>query len=74
MLVFITNELFNFFRNMLNTKAIKVNNFISHTPNKAIQCVPVSGCSSRFITYAPSFIFLSKLSLEKTTLNLVSSS
>ena len=25
--------------------------------NKAIQCVPTSAYSSRFITYAPSFIF-----------------
>ena len=38
--------------------------------NKAIQCVPTSSYSSRFITYAPSFIFLSKLYLEKTPLNL----
>ena len=35
--------------------------------NKAIQCVPVSAFSSRFIT---SFILLAKLSLEKPTLNL----
>ena len=32
--------------------------------NKAIQCVPISAYSSRFITYALSFIFLSKLFLE----------
>ena len=37
--------------------------------NKAIQCVPVPLCSSRFITYAPSFICLGRLSLEKTPLN-----
>ena len=37
--------------------------------NKAVQCVPTYACSSRFITYAPSFIFLGELSLEKTPLN-----
>ena len=55
---------------MFNTKAIEINNFIFFLQNKAIQCVPVSAYSSRFITYAPSFIFLGKLSLEKTPLNL----
>ena len=39
--------------------------------NKAIQCVPTSAYSSRFIMYAPSFIVLGKLFLEKTPLNLV---
>ena len=67
--VFITNKLFNIFRNMLNTKAIKINNFI-FLQNKAIQCAPVSACSARFITYAPSFISLGKLSRESTPLNL----
>ena len=38
--------------------------------NKAIQCVPTSAYSSRFITYAASFILLGILSLEKTPLNL----
>ena len=38
--------------------------------NKAIQCGPTSAYSSRFNAYAPSFIFLGKLSLEKTPLNL----
>ena len=42
--------------------------------NKAIQCVPTSAYtsaySSRFITYIPSFIFLGKLFLEKTQLNI----
>ena len=38
--------------------------------NKAIQCVPSSAYSSRFITHAPSFICLGKLFLEKTPLNL----
>ena len=33
--------------------------------NKAIQCVPTSAYSSRFVTYAPSFIFLGRLFLEK---------
>ena len=66
----ITSEFFNFFRNMFNTKTIKINNFIFFLQNKATQCVAVSLCSSRFITYAPSFIFLGKLSLEKTPLNL----
>ena len=42
----------------------------SFLQNKAIQCVPVSAYSSRFITYAPSFIFFGKLSLENTPLNL----
>ena len=37
---------------------------------KAIQWVPVSEYSSRFITYVPSFIFLGRLSLEQTPLNL----
>ena len=54
---------------MFNSKAIKVNNFI-FLQNKAIQCVPVSSRSSRFITYTPSFICLGKSSLEKTPLNL----
>ena len=67
--VFITNKLFNFFRKMFNTKTIKINNSFL-LENKAIQCVPVSLCLSRFITYAPSFIFLGRLSLEKTPLNL----
>ena len=38
--------------------------------NKAIQCVPTSTYSSRFISYVSSFIFLDKLFLEKTPLNL----
>ena len=38
--------------------------------NKAIQCVPTSAYSSRFIIYAPSFIFNGRLFLEKTPLNL----
>ena len=37
---------------------------------KAIQCVPTSAYSSRFITYALFFIVLSKLSVEETSLNL----
>ena len=37
---------------------------------KQIQWVPISEYSSRFITYAPSFILFGKLSLEKTPLNL----
>ena len=67
--VFIYNKFFNFFRNMLNTEAIEINNFI-FLQNKEIQCAPVSAYSSRFITYAPSLIFSGKLSLEKTPLNL----
>ena len=55
---------------MFNIEAIEINNFIFFLQNKAIQSVPVSAYSSRFITYAPSFIFLGKLSLEKTPLNL----
>ena len=35
---------------------------------KAIQYVPASAYSSRFIIYAPFFIFLGKLSLELTLL------
>ena len=38
--------------------------------NKAIQCVPVSSYSSKFITYAPFFILSGKLFLEYTPLNL----
>ena len=37
--------------------------------NKETQCVPLLFLSSRFITFAPSFV-LGKLSLEKTPLNL----
>ena len=37
---------------------------------KAIQYVSTSAYSSRFITYAPFFIVLGKLSLEQTPLNL----
>ena len=55
---------------MFNAEAIEINNFI-FLQNKAIQCAPpVPAYSSRFITYAPSFIFLGKLSLEKTPINL----
>ena len=54
---------------MLNSKAIEIKKFV-FLQNKAIQCVPVSAYSSRFITYAPSFIFLGKLSIEKTPINL----
>ena len=36
----------------------------------AIQCLPTSAYSSRFITCAPSFIFLGRFFLEKTQLNL----
>ena len=35
-----------------------------------MQFVPTSAYLSRFITYAPFFIVLDKLSLEKTPLNL----
>ena len=38
--------------------------------NKTFQCGPTSAYSSRFITYAPTFILLGKLSLKKTPLNL----
>ena len=41
-----------------------------HILNKAVQCVPASAYSSRFIIYVPSFIFLGKLFLKKTPLNL----
>ena len=47
--VFICNELFNFFREMFNTKTIEINNF-RFLQNKAIQCIPTSAYSSRFIT------------------------
>ena len=47
---------------MLNTKTIEINNFISFTKkSKAIQCVCTSAYSSRFITYAPSFIFFRQI-------------
>ena len=36
---------------------------------KAIQCVPTSAYSSRFIAYASSFIILGKLSLGNTSDN-----
>ena len=55
---------------MLNTKAIKINIFFFFLQNKAIQCVPVSACSSGFIMYTPSFISFGKLSLKQTPLNL----
>ena len=61
--VFMSNKPFDFFRNMFNTKTVKVNNFIIFT-HKAIQYVPTSAYSSRFITHAPFFIVLGKLSLE----------
>ena len=38
--------------------------------NKAIQFIPRFAYSSRFITYAPSFIFLDRLIFEKRSLNL----
>ena len=49
-----------------------INSLISSVllQNKAIQCVPTSAYSSRFITYDPSFTFLGKLFYEKTPLNL----
>ena len=65
--VFIPNKFFIFFRNMFNTKTIEINKFIFIT-NKAIHRVPTSAYSSRFITYAPSFIFSGRLFLEKTPL------
>ena len=37
--------------------------------DKAIQCEPTSSYSSRFITYAPYFIFNGRLFLEKMPLN-----
>ena len=52
---------------MLNAETIKISNTIFFLQNKAIQCVPKSAYSSRFITYAPSFIFLVKLPLEKSS-------
>ena len=58
---------FDSFRNMFNTKTIKVNNFIIF----CIQSNPMCGyicISSRFITYAPFFIVLGKLSLLYTPL------
>ena len=61
--VFIHDKYFNFFRNMFNTKTFLLQ-------NKAIQCVPTSAYFSRFITYALSFIFLGRLLLEWTPLNL----
>ena len=57
--VFMSNKFFSFFRNMFKSKTVK-----------AVQCVPTSAYLSRFITYAPFFIFLGTLSLEQTPLNL----
>ena len=67
--IFISNKFFNFFRNIFNTAAIEINNFI-FLQNKAIQYVSISAYSSSLITYAPSFTFLGKLSLEKSPINL----
>ena len=61
--VCMSNNFFNFFRNMFNPKTVKKNNLKIFTC-KAIQCVPTPGYSPRFIIYSPSFIFLDKLSLE----------
>ena len=68
-------ELFTYILNMFIFMFLCPINFsMSKTPQrkiillfntyKAIQCVQVSAYSSKFITYAPSFIVLGKLSLE----------
>ena len=61
--VFMPNKLFNFFRNMFNSNTVKkiISIFFTY---KLIQCVPTSAHSSRFITYAPSFILLGKIMLR----------
>ena len=59
---------FNLFRNMFNSKTVKINN-VNVLTYKAIQCVLTSGYSSRLFTYVPYFTVLGELSLEKTPLN-----
>ena len=58
--VFMSNK---FFRNMFNPKTVKIKNFNIFIC-KAIQGAPTTAYSSRFITYAPSFIFLGELFLK----------
>ena len=57
------DEFFNFFWNIFNSKTVKISN-ITVQSYKAIQWFPISEYLSRFITYAPSFIFPGGLSLE----------
>ena len=54
--VFVPNKFLNLLSSMFNTKIIKINDSFLWQ-NKAIQCIPASLYSSRFITYTPSFIF-----------------
>ena len=61
--VFIPDNVFKLFRNMFNTKAIEINNFISVTKQNNPMCAYVC-ISSIFITYAPSFILLDRLFLQ----------
>ena len=61
--LFITNKFYNFLRNMLYSKTIKIIISLFFT-YKATQWVPISEYSSRFIIYVSFFILLGKLSLE----------
>ena len=54
---------------MFNTETIEINSFIPVTKLSNSMCA-TSAYSSRFIKYTSSFIFLGKLFLEKTPLNL----
>ena len=49
---------------MFNTKTVKINIISIFELYEEIQCVPKFAYSSRFITYAPSFMFLGKLSFK----------
>ena len=62
--VFMSNKPFDLFRNMLNIKTVKVYNFIIFYIQINSMCAYISAYSSRFITYAPFFIVLGRLSLD----------
>ena len=61
--IFIINKFLNFLWNVLNLKAIEIcSSFVVYIQSYPMS--PILEYSSRFITYAPSFILSGKLSLE----------
>ena len=68
--IFLFPIIFLIFSGICSTPKLSKQTISFLLQNKAIQCVPTSANSSRLITYAPFFIFLGKLFLEKAPLNL----
>ena len=67
--VFMPNKFLNFFRNMLNNKNLKINNFTLFTKQSNPICANICIFIKVYYIY-PILIFLRKLSLESTPLNL----